>query len=89
VRPHWLVVVEAGLGGLTLDDLAYERLEYWTRDPDDPRSRVTLRHLLSFVSGASIADGGVIVLARGKLWRCRTGCAACNVLCMALHNVQA
>ena len=44
-------VVEAGLGGLTLDDLAYERLPYWTRDPANLRSRVTLRHLLSFTSG--------------------------------------
>ena len=43
-------MVEAGLG-LTLDTRAYELLDYWTRDPADPRSRVTLRHLLSFVSG--------------------------------------
>lgn len=43
--------VDAGL--LELDDHAYDHLAYWTRDPDDPRSRVTLRHLLSFVSGMS------------------------------------
>lgn len=41
--------VEDGLLGL--DDLAYEHLGYWTRDPENPRSRVTLRHLLSFTSG--------------------------------------
>lgn len=40
-------------GFLSLDDLAYTRLPYWTRDPNDARSRVTLRHLLSFVSGMS------------------------------------
>ena len=46
-----MATVERGLGGLALDDLAFERLDYWTRDPEDPRSRVTLRHLLSFTSG--------------------------------------
>jgi CubicO group peptidase (beta-lactamase class C family) len=40
-------------GFLSLDDLASTHLGYWSRDPEDPRSRVTLRHLLSFVSGMS------------------------------------
>lgn len=40
-------------GYLTLDDLASTHLPYWTVDPADARSRVTLRHLLSFVSGMS------------------------------------
>ena len=38
-------------GFLSLDDLASSHLEYWTVDPEDARSRVTLRHLLSFTSG--------------------------------------
>lgn len=40
-------------GFLSLDDLASTHLTYWTVDPDDARSRVTLRHLLSFASGMS------------------------------------
>lgn len=46
-----MACVEAGFLGL--DDFAYEHLPYWDRDPANPRSRVTLRHLLSFVSGMS------------------------------------
>ena len=42
-------IVETGVLGL--DDLASLHLPYWTTDPEDFRSRVTLRHLLSFVSG--------------------------------------
>ncbi len=42
-------VVETGV--LNLSDLASDHLSYWTTDPSDPRSRVTLRHLLSFVAG--------------------------------------
>jgi CubicO group peptidase (beta-lactamase class C family) len=40
-------------GFLSLDDLASTHLAYWTVDPEDARSRVTLRHLLSFASGMS------------------------------------
>ena len=43
--------VQEGL--LSLDDPASQWLQYWTTDPADPRSRVTLRHLLSFTSGMS------------------------------------
>jgi CubicO group peptidase (beta-lactamase class C family) len=46
-----MAMVEAGL--LSLDDLASAHLPYWTTDPEDARSRVTLRHLLGFVSGFS------------------------------------
>ena len=40
-------------GTLQLDDLASVYLPYWTTDPQDSRARVTLRHLLGFVSGFS------------------------------------
>jgi D-alanyl-D-alanine-carboxypeptidase/D-alanyl-D-alanine-endopeptidase len=40
-------------GFLSLNDLASTHLAYWTVDPEDARSRVTLRHLLSFTSGMS------------------------------------
>jgi CubicO group peptidase (beta-lactamase class C family) len=42
-------VVESGV--LSLDDLASKHLDYWTTDSSDNRSRITLRHLLSFVAG--------------------------------------
>jgi CubicO group peptidase (beta-lactamase class C family) len=42
-------VVQTGV--LDLDDLASKHLDYWTTDQSDPRSRVTLRHFLSFVAG--------------------------------------
>lgn len=38
-------------GTLSYDDLASKHLKYWATDPADPRSAVTLRHLLSFTSG--------------------------------------
>ncbi len=38
-------------GELDLDARASDHLEWWTADPDDPRSRVTLRTLLAFTSG--------------------------------------
>jgi CubicO group peptidase (beta-lactamase class C family) len=38
-------------GFLGYDDLASKHLSWWSTDPNDPRSRVTLRHLLSFRSG--------------------------------------
>ena len=47
-------VMIAGLvadGTLGFDDRANRYLPFWSRDPKDPRSRVTLRHLLSFRSG--------------------------------------
>jgi CubicO group peptidase (beta-lactamase class C family) len=44
-----MAVVETGVLGL--DDLASDHLDYWTTDPADNRSRITLRHLLSFVAG--------------------------------------
>ena len=38
-------------GTLSFDDLASKHLPWWTTDASDSRSRVTLRHLLSFTSG--------------------------------------
>ena len=38
-------------GTLSFDDHAHKYLDWWTKDPSDPRSRITLKHLLSFTSG--------------------------------------
>jgi CubicO group peptidase (beta-lactamase class C family) len=38
-------------GSITLDDPVSEYVDWWTKDPKDPRSLVTLRMLLSFTSG--------------------------------------
>ena len=38
-------------GTIRLDDPVNKYLDYWTTDSNDPRSRVTLFHLLSFQSG--------------------------------------
>ena len=38
-------------GTLSYDDLASKHLKWWATDPRDSRSRVTLRHLLTFTSG--------------------------------------
>eukprot|EP00755_Sulcionema_specki_P017989 Sspe_Gene.65743::Locus_38878_Transcript_1_1_Confidence_1.000_Length_2344::g.65743::m.65743 len=36
---------------MSFDDKASKYLSWWTKDPADPRSAITLRHLLSFTSG--------------------------------------
>jgi CubicO group peptidase (beta-lactamase class C family) len=38
-------------GTMSYDDPAHKYLDWWTKDPSDSRSKVTLRHLLSFTSG--------------------------------------
>lgn len=38
-------------GKLKLSDFVHQYFPYWTTDPDDPRSRIQLSHLLSFTSG--------------------------------------
>lgn len=45
-------------GKLSFDTLASDVLPWWTKDPKDKRSRVTLRHMLTFTSGfgATSAD---------------------------------
>jgi CubicO group peptidase (beta-lactamase class C family) len=44
---------EVHAGRVGLDDFAHQHLDYWTSDPSDSRSKVTLRHLLGFTSGFS------------------------------------
>ena len=54
-------IMLAGLvndGTLRFDDRANQYLKWWSTDESDPRSRITLRHLLSFTSGYS-RDGMV------------------------------
>lgn len=48
-------VVSEGL--LSFDTKCGEVWEWWSKDPNDPRSRVTLRHLLSFTSGFGATAG--------------------------------
>ena len=38
-------------GTLSYDDKANKHIKWWTKNPLDKRSHVTLRHLLSFTSG--------------------------------------
>ena len=38
-------------GTLSFDDLASKYLSWWSTESSDPRSRITLRHLLTFQSG--------------------------------------
>lgn len=38
-------------GKISLSDHPQEYLDWWTNDPKDPRSKVTLEHLLAFTSG--------------------------------------
>lgn len=45
----FMSLVEEGL--LSLDDHPQDHLPFWTRDPADPRSRITLAQLLAFTSG--------------------------------------
>jgi CubicO group peptidase (beta-lactamase class C family) len=49
-------------GALALDDRASDHLPYWTTDPANARSRVTLRQLLGFTSGFSggVGCGGLL-----------------------------
>ncbi len=47
-------LVEAGR--MSLSDNPQKYLPYWTSDPADPRSRVTLRQLLSFTSGFNAGE---------------------------------
>lgn len=50
------------MGHMSLSDHPQRYLSYWTNDPSDPRSRVTLQQLLSFTSGfnATETDRGCI-----------------------------
>lgn len=62
-----LGVVADSTYNLGLDDLVSKHLTYWTKDPSDARSAVTLRHLLSFTSGFfSNSAGGDVACVNGS-----------------------
>ena len=52
-----LAAVDEGL--LTLGDRPQDHLSWWTDDPSDPRSEVTLEQLLSFTSGFAGGEDSV------------------------------
>lgn len=43
-------------GKISLNDNPQKYLSFWTNDPNDPRSKITLQNLLSLTTG--FADGG-------------------------------
>ena len=45
-------------GTMSYDDKANKYIKWWSKDPMDVRSEITLRHLLSFTSGF-LEDPGV------------------------------
>jgi CubicO group peptidase (beta-lactamase class C family) len=49
-------------GIMSYDDRANKFLPWWATDPSDPRSNVTLRHLLSFTSG--FTEDGFTICSR-------------------------
>jgi CubicO group peptidase (beta-lactamase class C family) len=72
----------------SLDDPAHKYVTWWTSDPKDKRSRVTLRHLLSFTSGfgggapgiagksvADNAENSSATSCLGHYWANYLGCA--------------
>ena len=65
-----LRLVEAG--EMSLDDKPGHYLNWWTTDPMDPRSEVTLEHLLSFTSGFNVpeTDGGCITSRQITMQEC-------------------
>ena len=52
-------------GTLHWDDLASKHLSWWTKDPKDPRSRIQLKHLLSFTSGYTTDGSASMRCAEG------------------------
>lgn len=38
-------------GTMSFDDKANKYLDWWSKDASDPRSKITLRHLMTFQSG--------------------------------------
>lgn len=60
-----LAVVDDDSNDLTLDTPLHVYFEYWTDNPDDPRSAVTLKHLLSQTAG--FGDHGCCKVHTGQL----------------------
>lgn len=58
-------LVDAGV--MNLDDNPQRYLPYWTSNPTDPRSRVTLQHLLSFTSGFNRPENGAGCITDGAV----------------------
>lgn len=59
-------------GTLSFDDKANKYLDWWSKDPNDPRSNITLRHLLTFQSGhdgtaATSGSPSIATTSRSKL----------------------
>lgn len=52
---------------MSLSDRPQDYLAYWTNDPADPRSQVTLEQLLSFTSGFNQTDGPDDCVGNGTL----------------------
>ena len=51
----------------SLDSKASDYLDWWTKDPSDPRSQVTLRMLLSFTSGFGSGHTGAAPGPTGRV----------------------
>jgi hypothetical protein len=70
----WLagVTVMKGVqdGHLSLDDLASKHLDYWTKDSSDPRSRITLKHFMSFHDGYTDFLGGSTSCPENQFMTC-------------------
>lgn len=68
----------------SLDDRLHQYLPWWTRNPLDPRSHVTFRHLLSFTSGFGDGHPGEEANTRAaRQWR-----AANNISQVRRHTLQ-
>jgi len=53
-------------GELSLDDHPQRYIDWWTDDPGDPRSQVTLAHLLAFTSGFGASAAAVRCANRAR-----------------------
>jgi CubicO group peptidase (beta-lactamase class C family) len=64
-------VILSFLARLELDTPASQAIDWWTDDAADPRSKVTLRHLLSFTSGLqSSTDHLCVLVGAGSFENC-------------------
>ena len=51
-------------GTLSFDDKANKHLDWWSKEASDPRSNITLRHLLTFQSGNSLERAEIFRFSR-------------------------